>query len=61
MEIYNEELRDLLVRQVPGAVQPHLEIKERADVGVYVKDLLSVTVSSADQCMRIMQLGNANS
>ncbi|KAL7076222.1 hypothetical protein ACQ4LE_004589 [Meloidogyne hapla] len=60
MEIYNEELRDLLVRSVPGAVQSHLEIKERADVGVYVKDLLSVTVSSADQCMRIMQLGNAN-
>uniref|UniRef100_A0A915LIW1 DNA polymerase delta catalytic subunit n=1 Tax=Meloidogyne javanica TaxID=6303 RepID=A0A915LIW1_MELJA len=60
MEIYNEELRDLLVRAVPGAVQSYLEIKERADVGVYVKDLLSVTVSSADQCMRIMQLGNAN-
>nr|CAD2146819.1 unnamed protein product [Meloidogyne enterolobii] len=60
MEIYNEELRDLLVRTVPGAVQSYLEIKERADVGVYVKDLLSVTVSSADQCMRIMQLGNAN-
>ncbi|CAK5081673.1 unnamed protein product [Meloidogyne enterolobii] len=60
MEIYNEELRDLLVRTVPGAVHSYLEIKERADVGVYVKDLLSVTVSSADQCMRIMQLGNAN-
>lgn len=42
MEIYNEEVRDLLAR--PSHHKTHsLEIKERQDVGVYVKDLLHVT------------------
>lgn len=36
MEIYNEEVRDLLSKQQrPNGSS--LEIKERADVGVYVK------------------------
>lgn len=34
-------------------------IKERPDIGVYVKDLSNVTVSSADHMERIMQFGNA--
>ena len=58
MEIYNEEIRDLL--QKPGN-QRSLEIKERFDIGVYVKDLTSVAVSTADQCFQIMQFGTANS
>lgn len=33
-------------------------IKERPDIGVYVKDLSNVTVSSADHMERIMQYGN---
>lgn len=33
-------------------------VKERPDIGVYVKDLSSVTVSSADHMERIMQFGN---
>jgi hypothetical protein len=41
MEIYNEEVRDLLAR--PPAAHHSLEIKERHDIGVYVKDLLNVT------------------
>ncbi|VDK86135.1 unnamed protein product [Litomosoides sigmodontis] len=54
LEIYNEEIRDLLAKNpVHG-----LEIKERPDIGVYVKDLSSVTVSSADHMERIMQYGN---
>uniref|UniRef100_A0A183CMA8 Kinesin-like protein n=1 Tax=Globodera pallida TaxID=36090 RepID=A0A183CMA8_GLOPA len=61
MEIYNEEARDLLAKQPADAHRHHsLEIKERADIGVYVKDLLNVTVASAEQCLRIMQFGNAN-
>ncbi|VDO36573.1 unnamed protein product [Brugia timori] len=54
LEIYNEEIRDLLAKNpVHG-----LEIKERPDIGVYVKDLSSVTVSGADHMERIMQFGN---
>jgi len=37
------------------------KIKERPDVGVYVKDLSTVTVSSADELEKIMGLGNKNS
>ncbi|MCP9258198.1 Kinesin-like protein [Dirofilaria immitis] len=54
LEIYNEEIRDLLAKNpIHG-----LEIKERPDIGVYVKDLSSVTVSGADHMERIMQFGN---
>ncbi|KAL4002681.1 Kinesin motor domain family protein [Acanthocheilonema viteae] len=54
LEIYNEEIRDLLAKNpVHG-----LEIKERPDIGVYVKDLSSVTVSGADHMERIMKFGN---
>lgn len=54
LEIYNEEIRDLLAK----THKTGLEIKERPDVGVYVKDLSSVTVSSADHMYKIMQFGN---
>jgi hypothetical protein len=44
MEIYNEEVRDLLARSSQRQQQPiSLEIKERHDIGVYVKDLVNVT------------------
>uniref|UniRef100_A0A915CGM7 Kinesin-like protein n=1 Tax=Parascaris univalens TaxID=6257 RepID=A0A915CGM7_PARUN len=56
LEIYNEEIRDLLAKGPAHG----LEIKERPDVGVYVKDLSSVTVSSADHMARIMQFGSNN-
>jgi kinesin family protein 3/17 len=56
LEIYNEEVRDLL-----GKDQNHrLEVKERPDVGVYVKDLSSVVCHSADDMERTMSIGNRN-
>ncbi|XP_064636553.1 kinesin-like protein KIF3A isoform X2 [Lineus longissimus] len=56
LEIYNEEVRDLL-----GKDQTHrLEVKERPDVGVYVKDLSAFVVNNADDMDRIMTLGNKN-
>jgi kinesin family protein 3/17 len=56
LEIYNEEVRDLL-----GKDQlQHLEVKERPDVGVYVKDLSMYVVNNADDMDRIMTLGNKN-
>lgn len=44
MEIYNEEVRDLLAKETKKS----LEVKERADIGVYVKDLSGYVVNNAD-------------
>uniref|UniRef100_A0A0K0DKT0 Kinesin-like protein n=1 Tax=Angiostrongylus cantonensis TaxID=6313 RepID=A0A0K0DKT0_ANGCA len=57
LEIYNEELRDLLAKDGHGA---NLEIKEKADVGVYVKNLISIIVGSASQMQKLMEFGNRN-
>ena len=56
LEIYNEECRDLLGKDQNG----RLEVKERPDVGVYVKDLSAFVVNNADDMDRIMTLGNKN-
>uniref|UniRef100_A0A1I7ZH11 Kinesin-like protein n=2 Tax=Steinernema glaseri TaxID=37863 RepID=A0A1I7ZH11_9BILA len=56
LEIYNEEIRDLLSKDQ----SQHLEIKEQHGVGVFVRGLSSVTVSSADDMDKIMQFGNNN-
>lgn len=75
MEIYNEEVRDLLAKEGQGKLPfygrkirlnilfpgQNLEIKERPDIGVYVKNLSSVTVSSASHMLKIMEFGNKNS
>ncbi|VDM75840.1 unnamed protein product [Strongylus vulgaris] len=57
LEIYNEELRDLLAKDGHGL---NLEIKEKADVGVYVKNLISIIVGSASQMQKLMEFGNKN-
>ena len=57
LEIYNEEVRDLL-RQDQNV---RLEVKERPDIGVYVKDLITHVVHNADEMDRIMTLGGKNS
>ncbi|XP_013384615.1 kinesin-like protein KIF3A isoform X2 [Lingula anatina] len=54
LEIYNEEVRDLLGKDQ----SVRLEVKERPDIGVYVKDLLRVPVHNADEMDRVMTLGN---
>lgn len=56
MEIYNEEVRDLLGKELKKS----LEVKERADIGVYVKDLSGYVVHNADDLENIMKLGNKN-
>nr|XP_033948590.1 kinesin-like protein KIF3A isoform X2 [Pseudochaenichthys georgianus] len=56
LEIYNEEVRDLL-----GKDQlQRLEVKERPDVGVYIKDLSGYVVNNADDMDRIMTMGHKN-
>ncbi|XP_058821920.1 kinesin-like protein KIF3A [Topomyia yanbarensis] len=56
MEIYNEEVRDLLGKEIHKS----LEVKERADIGVFVKDLSGYVVHNADDLDNIMKLGNKN-
>ncbi|XP_055305522.1 kinesin-like protein KIF3A isoform X3 [Sitodiplosis mosellana] len=60
MEIYNEEVRDLLAKEIKGETKRSLEVKERADIGVYVKDLSGYVVNNADDLDNIMKLGNKN-
>jgi len=56
LEIYQEEVRDLISKD-----QAHrLELKERPDTGVYVKDLSSFVTKSAAEIERVMILGNQN-
>jgi kinesin family protein 3/17 len=55
LELYNEEVRDLLN---PKAGK--LELKERADVGVYVKDLSTFVIKDVQEMDRLMTFGNKN-
>ena len=38
----------------------YLKVKERPDVGVYIKDLSGYVVNNADDMDRIMTLGHKN-
>ncbi|XP_051493331.1 kinesin-like protein KIF17 isoform X2 [Apus apus] len=56
LEIYNEDIRDLL-----GAdTKQKLELKEHPEKGVYVKGLSLHTVHSVAQCEQIMEMGWRN-
>lgn len=57
LELYNEEVRDLLSK----TVDRRLEVRERADIGVYVKDLSCFVVKTADEMDKLMITGNKNS
>ncbi|KAK9534093.1 hypothetical protein VZT92_009164 [Zoarces viviparus] len=54
LEIYQEEIRDLLCRDN----NRKLELKENPDFGVYVKDLSSVVTKNATEIEHVMNLGN---
>ena len=57
LEIYNEEVRDLLGKNH----QARLEVRERPDIGVYVKDLSSFVVKGPEDMEKLMSIGNRNS
>ncbi|KAJ1559406.1 Kinesin-like protein kif3b, partial [Cladochytrium tenue] len=63
LEIYNEDIRDLLLRSKAsngGKQQPtHLELKEHPETGVYVKDLSSFVVKSVAEMEQLMAVGNS--
>nr|XP_046238614.1 kinesin-like protein KIF17 isoform X2 [Scatophagus argus] len=56
LEIYNEEIRDLL----GSDTKQRLELKEHPEHGVYVRDLSMHTVHSVGECERIMEQGWRN-
>lgn len=56
LEIYNEEIRDLLSKN-PKA---KLELKDHPDGGVFVKDLTNFVVKGVDEMRSVMQAGQRN-
>nr|XP_015813848.2 kinesin-like protein KIF17 [Nothobranchius furzeri] len=56
LEIYNEEVRDLL----GSDTKQRLELKEHPERGVYVRDLSMHTVHSVGECERIVEQGWRN-
>lgn len=57
LELYNEEVRDLLNK----SVKKKLEIHVRPDIGAYVKDLSCFVVKNADEMEKLMNIGDKNS
>ena len=57
LELYNEEVRDLLSK----TVMKRLEIHVRPDIGVHVRDLSCFVVKNADEMEKLMNIGNKNS
>jgi hypothetical protein len=55
LEIYNEDILDLL-----NVKAGKLELKERADVGVYVKDLRTFVIKDVEEMDKLMSFGNKN-
>uniref|UniRef100_A0A1A8FJL4 Kinesin-like protein n=4 Tax=Nothobranchius korthausae TaxID=1143690 RepID=A0A1A8FJL4_9TELE len=56
LEIYQEEIRDLLSKDQSR----RLELRERPDVGVYVKDLSSFVTKCVREIENVMNVGNQN-
>ncbi|XP_029316442.1 kinesin-like protein KIF3B [Cottoperca gobio] len=54
LEIYQEEIRDLLCKDN----NKKLELKENPDSGVYVRDLSSVVTKNATEIEHVMNIGN---
>ncbi|KAF4705560.1 hypothetical protein FOZ62_024023 [Perkinsus olseni] len=56
LEIYNEEIRDLLSKNP----KEKLELKDNPDTGVYVKDLQAFVVKGVDEMRQVMAAGQRN-
>jgi len=56
LELYNEEIRDLLANNPKNK----LELREKPDVGVYVKDLISFPVQSVEEMFGKLEVGRKN-
>jgi len=58
LEIYNEEIHDLLIEQKKGVKK--LDLKEDPNSGVFVKDLTCIIVKSIPEIERAMNFGTNN-
>ena len=56
LEIYNEEIRDLLAK----TPQNRLELKESVDSGIYVKNLTSFVVKGVSEIGNVLAVGKKN-
>eukprot|EP00879_Flechtneria_rotunda_P024890 GHRR01026413.1.p1 GENE.GHRR01026413.1~~GHRR01026413.1.p1 ORF type:complete len:401 (+),score=95.22 GHRR01026413.1:223-1425(+) len=56
LEIYNEEIRDLLSKNP----KDKLELKEHKDSGVYVKNLNAFVVKSVPEIRNVLEVGKKN-
>ena len=56
LEIYNEEIRDLLSKNPKNK----LDLHEKPDSGVYVRDLSYFAVKSVDEIREVMTIGQKN-
>ena len=56
LEIYNEEIRDLLSKNP----NEKLDVKEHSETGVYVKDLTSFVVKGVDEIRQVLAVGKKN-
>lgn len=54
LEIYNEQIRDLLSKNIENK----LDLKETKDKGVYVKDLTTCIVKKIKEIEDYMEKGN---
>merc|ERR1719181_1516270 len=62
LEVYNEEIRDLLRADSVDAAElvPTLEVRQRKKGGVYVENLTRVEVAEPDEVEKLMAIGARN-
>ncbi|KAJ1536306.1 Kinesin-like protein kif3b [Nowakowskiella sp. JEL0078] len=58
LEIYNEEIKDLLIKPIGNGKIKGLEVKEHPEKGVYVKDLSAFVVKSIEEMENLTNIGN---
>ncbi|EIE23467.1 kinesin family member 3b in complex with Adp [Coccomyxa subellipsoidea C-169] len=56
LEVYNEEVRDLLSKDSKRA----LEVREHRSTGVYIKGLTAIIVKSAKELEKVLEVGKKN-
>lgn len=60
MEIYKEDVFDLLTDKKRGAPNSRLDVREDANKCFYVKDLKWIMVNSIEEMEKAMNFGNSN-
>ena len=60
LEIYNEEIHDLLIEQKSNQPTKKLDLKEDPNTGVFVKDLTCIIVKSIPEIEKAMTFGTNN-